>query len=132
MGLQDGPDLRLRLMNALGIHTAHHMSVSGFDESMNFDCRDIPSSIGNHGGRHDLSKLDMSSINRFDMSSSLWTSPALNSYAGFDPDQVFSYGNTVNPAQLHSGRPTSATSQSPNYEAFMYQHPLILEGDEST
>ncbi|KAK3613890.1 hypothetical protein LTR22_027974, partial [Elasticomyces elasticus] len=101
MGLQDSSNLRMDRMNALDIHTGHHMSTNGFDGSMNFD-----------------------------MSSSLQTSPALNSYAGFDADQLFSSGDTVNLAQLHAGRPTSATSQFPSYEAFMHQHPLILEGDD--
>ncbi|KAK4963613.1 hypothetical protein LTR10_001242 [Elasticomyces elasticus] len=131
LGLQDSSNLHLSRMNALGIHTGHNMGMHGYDGSMNFDYRGMSNSMGNHGDLHGLPKLDLSSIGHFDnMNSSLRTAPALNSYAGFDLDQLFSSGNTVNPAQLHFGGPTSATSQFPNYEAYMHQHPLIPEGDD--
>ncbi|TKA68481.1 hypothetical protein B0A55_08937 [Friedmanniomyces simplex] len=117
-------------MNALGIHTGHHMGMSGLAAPMSFDYRGMSNSVGNHGNLHGLPKLDMSAINSFDMSSSMRTAPILNSYGGFDLDQLFSSGNTVNPAQLHFGGPTSATSQFPNYEAFTSQHPMIPEGDD--
>ncbi|KAK4905950.1 hypothetical protein LTR49_024836, partial [Elasticomyces elasticus] len=130
LGLQDGTNLHLSRLNALYIHTEHHMGMSGFDGSMNFDYRGMSNSMGNHGDIG-LPKVDMSSVSHFDhMSNSLRTAPALDSYAGFDLDQLFSSGNTVNPAQLHFGGPISATSHFPNHEAFTHQHPLIPGGDD--
>ncbi|KAK0827817.1 hypothetical protein LTR91_002269 [Friedmanniomyces endolithicus] len=130
LGLLDGGNPHMNRMNALGIHTGHHMGMSGLAAPMTFDYRGMSNAVGNHGNLHGLPKLDMSTINSFDMSNSMRTAPILNSYGGFDLDQLFSSGNTVNPAQLHFGGPTSATSQFPNYEAFTGQHPMIPEGDD--
>jgi len=50
---------------------------------------------------------------------------------GFDLDQLFSQGTTVNPAQLHfGGSMTSATSALPSYEGFSSQQLMIPEGDD--
>lgn len=123
-------------MNALGINTGHQMGMNGLAAPVGFDYRigGMSSALGHHGNIHGLSKLDMGAINNFDLSNSLRTAPPMGSFAaqtGFDLDQLFSPGTTVNPAQLHfGGSVSSAASAFPNYEGFTSQHPMIPEGED--
>lgn len=121
-------------MNALGLHPMHPMGMNGLAAPMQFDYRGMSSATGHHGNIHGLPKLDLSAVNNFDMSNTLHTAPPMGSFAqqtGFDLDQLFSPGTTVNPAQLHSGGPVSATAQHfSGLDGFMNQHPAIPEGDD--
>lgn len=119
-------------MHALGIHPGHSMGMGGLP--MGFDYRGMSNAVGHHGNIHGLSKLDMSGVHNLDMSNSLRTAPPMGSFAqqtGFDLDQLFGGGSTINPAQLHfGGSVSSATAQFPNFEGFAGQHPMIPEGDD--
>jgi hypothetical protein len=133
LALMDNSPGTLQRMNALGIHPGHPM---GFGGSMPFEYRGMSNAMGHHGHMHGLPKLDLTNVNNMDPTHALRTAPAFGSFAqqtGFDLDQLFNPGSTVNPAQLHSGGfggAMSAGSQYPNFEAFASQHPMIPESDD--
>lgn len=123
LGLLDGSNPSLSRMNALGL-TNHQLNMRGLPGPMNFDYRGMSSSLGNHG----LPKLNTHSINNMDISNSLRTAPPYATGAnfhGFDIDQLFGPGTTVNPAQLHFGG-SGSTSQPnfPSLEPFTV-HPSV-------
>lgn len=133
LGLLDTSNAHFNRMNALGLNGGSRMSVHGLPGPMNFDYSGMSIAIGHHGNAHGLPKLDLSNVNTLDTTNSLRTAPPMGSFAqqtGFDLDQLFSPGTTVNPAQLHFGGQTSAAAQFPNFEAFTQQHPMIPEGDD--
>ncbi|KAF2773142.1 hypothetical protein EJ03DRAFT_265846 [Teratosphaeria nubilosa] len=134
LGLMDNGNSMNR-MNALGISLGHPMGMAGAGGSLNFDYRGMSNAVGHLGHLNGLPKLDLSNVNNMDQSNSLRTAPPFGSFAlqtGFDLDQLFSPGTTVNPAQLHFGgaAPQTAVSQYPNFEAFTSQHPMIPEADD--
>ena len=98
MGQFNNPMNRL---NALGI-TGPNMGMGGLPGPMNFDYRGMSTTGGNHA-MNGLPRLDTNSINSMGMNDSLRTAPPHASFGGFDIDQLFSPGTTVNPAQLHTG-----------------------------
>ncbi|KAK4539958.1 hypothetical protein LTR36_009928 [Oleoguttula mirabilis] len=134
LGLMDGTNATLNRMHALGIHPGHAMGMHGLGGPMGFDYRGMSSALGHHGSIHGLPKLDMSAVGGYNISDSLRTAPPMGSFAqqtGFDLDQLFSPGTTVNPAQLHFGGPVSSLApQFSNFEGFTSQHPMIPEGDD--
>lgn len=112
----------LSRMNALGL-SGHSMSMVTLPGAMNFEYRGMSNSLGNHGN-HGLPKLDTQSINNMDMGNSLRTAPPY-AFGGFDIDQLFSPGTTINPAQLHFGGSVSSTQPNfPPLEPFTV-HPAI-------
>lgn len=132
LGLLDGGvNPSLGRMNALGINAGMNMGLAA---PIGFDFRGMSTAMGHHGNIHGLPKLDTHSMNNMDMSNSLRTAPPFGSFAaqtGFDLDQLFSPGTTVNPAQLHFGGSASATFPSyQQFEGFTSQHPMIPEGDD--
>ncbi|KAK3721505.1 hypothetical protein LTR37_003061 [Vermiconidia calcicola] len=121
LGLLDNPSFSR--MNALGLG-GHPLNMGGLPGPMNFDYRGMSNSMGNHGN-HGLPKLDTQSVNNMDISNSLRTAPPYASFGGFDIDQLFGPGTTVNPAQLHFGGSQSATQPNfPPLEPFTV-HPAI-------
>ena len=111
MGQFNSPMNRL---NALGIN-APTMGMAGLPGPTNFDYRGMSTTMGNHS-INGLPKLNTQSINNIDMSNSLRTAPPQGSFGGFDIDQLFSPGTTVNPAQLHFGGGSNPVPQ-PNFPA---------------
>ncbi|KAK5137231.1 hypothetical protein LTR08_000201 [Meristemomyces frigidus] len=109
-------------------------AFNGLAAQMGLDYRGMPNALGHHGNMHGLPKLDLSAVNNFDMHDSLRTAPPMGSFAqqtGFDLDQLFSPGTTINPAQLHFGGPVSSMApQYSNFEAYRSPHPMIPEGDD--
>ena len=124
LGLLDGGSAAFNRMNALGL-AGNQMNLGGLPGAMNFDYRGMSNSLGHHG-HHGLPKLDTHSINNMDITNSLRTAPPHASFGGFDIDQLFSPGTTINPAQLHfGGGSMSATQPSfPPLEPFTV-HPAI-------
>lgn len=137
LGLLDGTEQANSRLNALGINTNHGMGHShSASMSAPFGYHGLHASSG-HGNPHDLPKLDVGVANDHDMTNSLRTAPPMASFAaatGFDLDELFSPGTTVNPAQLHFGNSSAPMngnfSQSVGYEGFANQHPAIPEGDD--
>ena len=122
LGLLDESNASFSRMNALGI--THPMNLGGLPGPMNFDYRGMSTSLGHHS-IHGLPKLDTHSIHNMDVTNSLRTAPPHASFGGFDIDQLFSPGTTVNPAQLHFGGSVSATQPNfPPLEPFTV-HPAI-------
>lgn len=112
----------LNRMNAFGLGS-HSMGMGALPGPMNFEYRGMSNSLGNHG-THGLPKLDTHSINNMDVTNSLRTAPPY-AFGGFDIDQLFSPGTTINPAQLHFGGSVSSTQPSfPPLEPFTV-HPAI-------
>ncbi|KXL41652.1 MAG: hypothetical protein FE78DRAFT_35117 [Acidomyces sp. 'richmondensis'] len=134
LGLLDSSTHNVSRMNALGIHTGHPMGIGGLGGPVNFDQHGLSNGIGHHGSVHGLTKLDLSNVNSLDQTNVLRTAPLFGSFAqqtGFDLDQLFSPGTTVNPAQLHfGGAAPSPGTQLQNYESFSNQHPMIPEGED--
>ena len=123
LGPLDGSHSGFNRMNALGI-TGHGMNLGGLPVPMSFDYRGMSNSLGHHGNPG-LPKLDTHSIHNLDLANSLRTAPPHASFAGFDVDQLFGPGTTVNPAQLHFGGSVSATQPNfPPLEPFTV-HPAI-------
>jgi len=134
LGLLDGSNHNFGRINALGIHSGHPMGIGASGGPVNFDHRGLSSGIGHHGSVHGLTKLDLSNVNNLDQTNVLRTAPLFGSFAqqtGFDLDQLFSPGTTVNPAQLHfGGAAPSPGTQFQNYDSFSNQHPIIPEGED--
>ncbi|EMC97973.1 hypothetical protein BAUCODRAFT_86213 [Baudoinia panamericana UAMH 10762] len=132
LGLINGSNASFNRVNALGVSG---MSVSGMGSHMSYDYRGMSNAIGHHGSIHDLPKLDLLAINSStEMGSSMRTAPPMGSFAqqtGFDLDQLFSPGTTVNPAQLHfGGQSNIPATQSPGYDGISNQHSFIPESDD--
>lgn len=119
LGLLDNPNIGR--VNALGLSA---VGMSGLPGPMNYDYRGMSSSLGHHGNSG-LPKLDTQAINNGDISNSLRTAPPYATFGGFDIDQLFGPGTTINPAQLHFGGAASAIQPSlPPLEPFT-MHPAI-------
>jgi hypothetical protein len=111
LGLMDMSNPAFNRMNALGLNIGNGTGVStgmsGFPGSMAMDYRGMSTAVGSHGNMHGLAKINTHAINGMNIANPLHTAPAVASYGGFDIDQLFSPGTTVNPAQLHFGSPTN-------------------------
>ncbi len=103
--MMDNPNFNR--LNALGLG---HINMSGLPGPMNFDYRGMSTAMGSHGNMG-LPKLNTHSLNNMDMTNSLRTAPPHASFGGFDIDQLFNPGTTINPAQLHFGGSSSSASQ---------------------
>ncbi|KAK5167604.1 uncharacterized protein LTR77_007303 [Saxophila tyrrhenica] len=119
LGMMDTPSFSR--LNALGLG---HVNMGGLPGPMNMDYRGMSTAMGSHGNMG-LPKLDTHALNNMDMTNSLRTAPPQPSFGGFDIDQLFNPGTTVNPAQLHFGG-SSSTNQfnMPPLEPFTV-HPAI-------
>ena len=123
LGLLDTTNPTFSRMNALGLANSH-MGMGGLPGGMNFDYRGMSNAMGHHG-HHGLPKLDTHMMNNMDITNSLRTAPPYVSFGGFDVDQLFGPGSTINPAQLHFGGSVSATQPNfPPLEPFTV-HPAI-------
>lgn len=78
-----------------------HPSLGGLPGVGNYDFRGMSSAMGRHRHPHGLPKIETQGLH-LDLGNSLRTAPAFH---GFPPDygldNMFSPGNTINPAQLH-------------------------------
>lgn len=123
LGLLDNPTFSR--MNALGL-AGHQMNMGGLPGPGQFDYRGMSTAMGAHGSLG-LPKLDTHAVNGMDVSHSLRTAPPQHSsFGGFELDQLFNPGTTINPAQLHSGGGSMSATQ-PNFpplEPFTV-HPAI-------
>ena len=125
-------------MNALGLGTSSHghghsASISGMPPGMGFDYRGMSTAMGNHGNIAGLPKIDTQAVNNMDVSNSLRTAPPVAGFGGFDLDQLFSPGTTVNPAQLHFGGNNSngnVNPMMPQMSPFTATQPTIDEHDD--
>jgi hypothetical protein len=130
----------LNRMNALGLgagvhnHSHNHSaSMSGMPNPMGFDYRGMSTAMGNHGNLSGLHRIDTHAVNNMDISNSLRTAPAVTGFAGFDLDQLFSPGTTINPAQLHFGGNTAnanGNTMMPHMSSFTNTQPTIDEHDD--
>jgi hypothetical protein len=108
LGLMDMTNANpsLNRMNALGLGAVghnHSASMSGLQNPLGFDYRGMSTAMGHHGSIGGLPRIDTQAVNNMDISNSLRTAPAVAGFGGFDLDQLFSPGTTINPAQLHFG-----------------------------
>ena len=123
LGLLDTNNPTFSRMNALGLANSH-MGIGGLLNGMAFDYRGMSTAMGHHG-IHGLPKLDMQAVNNLDINNSLRTAPPYASFGGFDVEQLFGPGTTINPAHLHFGGSSSATQPNfPPLEPFTV-HPAI-------
>ncbi|KAF2723659.1 hypothetical protein K431DRAFT_219571, partial [Polychaeton citri CBS 116435] len=133
LGLNDGMNPNFQRMGGLGIQTNPNMNINCVQGTLGFDYRGMSTAMGHHGHPNPLPKLDTTAINnRTGVLDSLRTAPPLAGFGGFDIDQLFSPGTTVNPAQLHFGGSRSATQM--HFQQFPAMHssqpPMIDENDE--
>ena len=116
-----------------GVNAGLAAGANGMPSPLNFDYRGMSAAMGNHTSMHGLPKLDMHALNGLNMSDALRTAPPMGSFAqqtGFDLDQLFSPGTTINPAQLHFGGSfPAAEAPLPDWQGNS-QHPWIPEGDD--
>ncbi|KAJ9627870.1 hypothetical protein H2203_003088 [Taxawa tesnikishii (nom. ined.)] len=86
--------------------------------------------MGHHGNFLNLPKLDTHTTG-MDMSSGLRTAPVYPGFGGFDLDQLFSPGNTVNPAQLHFGGGSVVSPATTSFQNISQFHtiPDAIEQD---
>jgi len=126
----------LNRMNALGLGAGvhnHSASMSGMSNPMGFDYRGMSTAMGNHGNLSGLHRIDTHAVNNMDVSNSLRTAPAVTGFAGFDLDQLFSPGTTINPAQLHFGGNNAngnGNTMMPQMSSFTNTQPTIDEHDD--
>ena len=95
-------------LNALDL-VGNATNLGGLSSSTDFGYRGISNTLGHNG----LLKLDTPSINDMDLANSVRKVPPYASLGGFDIDQLFSPGTTVNPGQLHCGG--FASAMQPNF-----------------
>lgn len=130
-------------MNALGLGTpahghghGHHHSASisaAMPHQINFDYRGMSTAMGHHGNIAGLPKIDTHAVNNMDVGNSLHTAPAVAGFGGFDLDQLFSPGTTINPAQLHFGGSNAnanGNSMMTSMSSFTNTQPVIDENDD--
>ena len=130
----------LNRMNALGLGAGvhnhghnHSASMSGMPNPMGFDYRGMSTAMGNHGNLAGLHRIDTHAVNNMDISNSLRTAPAVSGFGGFDLDQLFSPGTTINPAQLHFGgnnANANGNTMMPQMSSFTNTQPTIDEHDD--
>jgi len=126
----------LNRMNALGLGPAahsHSASMSGMPNSMGFDYRGMSTAMGHHGNIAGLPRIDTHAVNNMDVSNSLRTAPAVAGFGGFDLDQLFSPGTTINPAQLHfagNNVNVNGNGMMPQMSSFTNVQPTIDEHDD--
>jgi hypothetical protein len=138
LGLMDMTNANpsLNRMSALGLGNAGHhhtASMSGMPNSMGFDYRGMSTAMGHHGNIAGLPRIDTQAVNNMDVSNSLRTAPAVAGFGGFDLDQLFSPGTTINPAQLHfAGNNLNMNSNGlmPRASSFTNVQPTIDEHDD--
>lgn len=130
----------LNRMNALGLAPPNHghshsVSMSGMAHPMNFNYQGMSTAMGHHGNIGGLPKIDTHAVNNMSIENSLRTAPAVAGFGGFDLDQLFSPGTTVNPAQLHFGGNNPNPNPNPNQmmaqmSSFTNTQPTIDENDD--
>jgi len=106
-----GGNANLGRMDSLGLN-GNNTNLGAL--SLNYNYRGMSNAFGNLG-TNGLPKLDTSLMNHASVSNSLRTAPPY-AFGGFDIDQLFSPGTTINPAQLHFGG--SASNVQPNFPTF--------------
>lgn len=100
----DGMPAAQSWSSVLGLkHTPHRFSMGGVSHPRNLDYQGLPVGLEQQGYINAHSKLD-SQVGRHDSLGAPRTAPPYSiGFGGFDLDQLFSPGNTINPAQLHFG-----------------------------
>ena len=134
LGLMDMASPTVNRLNALGlgIGPSHHVMngmMTGHSNAMGFDYQGMSTAVGHHGNLGGLPRIDTQAVNNMDMSNSLRTAPAVSGFGGFDLDQLFSPGTTVNPAQLHFGG-AAPNPMAPQMSPFANPPPMIDESDD--
>lgn len=135
LGLMDMANPTVNRMNALGlgIGPSHPGAMTGHPNTMGFDYRGMSTAVGHHGNMGNLPRIDTQAVNSMDAGNSLRTAPAVAGFGGFDLDQLFSPGTTVNPAQLHFGGAAPSTTpnpMAPQMSPFANPPPTIDEHDD--
>lgn len=101
--------------------------------SMGFDYRGMSTAVGHHGNIAGLPRIDTHAVNNMDIGDALHTAPAVAGFGGFDLDQLFSPGTTINPAQLHFGGNNvnaNGNAMMSQMSAFTNVQPTINEHDD--
>lgn len=135
LGLVDMANPTVNRMNALGlgIGPSHPGGMNGHMMSMPFGYQGMSTATGHHGHPGGLPRIDTQAVNSMDVSNSLRTAPAVAGFGGFDLDQLFSPGTTINPAQLHFGGAAPSTAPNPmgpQMSPFTNPPPIIEEQDD--